>query len=274
MTVKQQGINVSPLFRLFMDDEGKALGLPVGITMVISAPPFTGKTRTSTKIVSTLAANEHRVALVVSEEIYFDEANMRNDLHSRFCQIGMNELGMNEEEFKKVLENVYIIPNPYHTALKETEEENKNWERFFNVFYKPLVENEGVKFWIVDSLNALDPVNKRRSADNLNALKTYNQEKGVTCVVISQVSSDGEIQGGNPLMHNAEASIHMYLKSIGSKDDAALWNGKYREKIMVARARSKVCRTVPNEVRIASNDSGTLDIDPLHPFEEYPVPEF
>ncbi|MFW9997295.1 MAG: RAD55 family ATPase [Candidatus Odinarchaeota archaeon] len=275
MTVKQQGINVGQLFRLFIGDDGKALGLPLGITMVLSGPPFTGKTRTSTQIVSIIASMGYKVALVVSEEIYFDEDNRRNDLHSRFCTIGMAALDMTEEEFKsKVLEYVYVVPNPYHTALKEKEEENTNWERFFNVFYKPLVENEGVKFWVIDSLNALDPVNKRRSADNLNAIKTYNQENGVTCIVISQVGADGVPQGGNPLLHNAEASVHFYEKSIGSKEEAAEWNSTYRARIMVAKARSKVCKTVPHEVRMASSDSGTIVVDPDHPFNQYPVSDY
>ena len=41
---------------------------------------------------------------------------------------------------------------------------------------------------VIDSLNMLDP-SKNRTADNLSALKTYNHEKGITC--ICHGSSDG-----------------------------------------------------------------------------------
>ncbi len=41
---------------------------------------------------------------------------------------------------------------------------------------------------VIDSLNMLDPT-RNRTADNLSALKTYNHEKGLTCLCLGRFAT-------------------------------------------------------------------------------------
>ena len=95
-----------------------------------------------------------------------------------------------------------------------------------------MVEKENIRFVVIDSLNMLDPT-RNRTADNLSALKTYNHEKGITCLCIGQIRDTGMPVGGEALMHTADVVFIVEEMSLGSKEIADFWGGKYREKIEV-----------------------------------------
>ena len=158
-------------------------------------------------------------------------------------------------DVQKYDDKYVVIPNQYHKG--------KSWEEFIRD-YRHSVEELGCKFTIIDSINMLDP-SKLNTVDNLNALKTYNHEKGITCVVIGQVKDTGQPQGGEALFHTSEVALHISEISMTSKAQAETWGSQYREKITVINARSKVCYTIDFPVRIEFDDKGMIRADSRQP---------
>jgi KaiC/GvpD/RAD55 family RecA-like ATPase len=253
---------------LCLTDDGKnALGgVPKSCTMALVGPPGKGKTRSALAALSTVALDGEKVALVVAEEGFHDEEGFgRDDLCSRMVKIGTQVTGVTEKQFpKKVLENVYILESQYHKG--------QTWDDFITK-YRYLVESEEIRFVIIDSLNMLDPT-KHRTADNLSALKTYNHEKGVTCICIGQIRDTGMPVGGEALMHTADAVFLIEEMSLGSKEIAEMWGGKYRDKIDIIRAVKSVTTPVfQYPIRITcSDDTGIIEVHEAQP-EEYKIPE-
>src|SRR5262249_58947900 len=134
------------------------------------------------------------------------------------------------------------------------------------------VERENIKFVVIDSLNMLDPT-KNRTADNLSALKTYNHEKGITCICIGQIRDTGQPVGGEALMHTADVVFLIEEMSLGSKEQAELWGGKYREKIDVISAVKSVTTPIfPHPNRIHRDDpTGAMRPHDAQPAEYKPL---
>ena len=222
----------------------KALGgVPLGCTMVFVGPPGKGKTRSALAALSRVAATGKKVAFVVAEEGFHDEeGHGRDDLCSRLCKVGMTATGLNEKDFEtKVLENVFVLEAQYH--------KHNTWDDFV-AKYRYLVEKEEIDFVIIDSLNMVDPT-KKGTADNLSALKTYNHEKGVTCICIGQIKDTGEPVGGEALQHTADVVFLLEEMGLGSKEMAEFWGGKYRDKISVLHVvKSVTTPTLKYPVRV------------------------
>jgi len=254
------------LDRLCLRPDGKALGgLPKGCTIAFAGPPGKGKTRAMLEGVARAARAGVTSAYVVAEEGFRDEDNPdRDDLCSRFAKIAMAATGLDEAGLREhVLPNVVILLSQYHRG--------HTWDDFIRR-YRYAVEELGVRFVVVDSLNTLDPSHARTS-ENLAVLKTYNHEHGVTCVTIGQIKDSGEPVGGEALMHTADAVILIEEMSLGSKDMAEFWGGKYRQKITVIRIRKCVTTPVhPYPVRVDLDADGRLVVHEGHP-EPYALPE-
>src|SRR5208283_4801493 len=158
------------------------------------------------------AAAGKPVAFVVAEEgFHNDEDSGRDDLCSRMVKIGMSATGLSEADFtKKALDNVFVLESQYHKG--------RTWDDFVTK-YRFLVEKENIRFVVIDSLNMLDPT-KNRTADNLSALKTYNHEKGITCICVGQIRDRGMPVGGEALMHTADAVFLIDSLTLTSKDMA------------------------------------------------------
>lgn len=196
-----------------------------------------------------VAMSGERVAFVVAEEGFHDpEGNGRDDLCSRLVKIGMAATGLDEKQFRKqVLENIYVLESQYHKG--------NSWDDFV-AKYRYLVEQEEISFVVIDSLNMLDP-SRDRTADNLSALKTYNHEQGITCLCIGQIRDTGSPVGGEALQHTADVVFLIEEMSLGSKEIAELWGGKYRDKIDVRRAvKSVTTPTFPHPVML-DREAGT-----------------
>ncbi len=253
----------SVLDRLCLAADGKhALGgIPKGCTMAFVGPPGKGKTRTALAALARVAASGSKVAFVVAEEGFHNaQGSGRDDLCSRMVKIGMAATGLSEADFRaKALENVYVLESQYHKG--------QSWDDFI-ARYRYLVEKAEIDFVVIDSLNMLDPT-KHRTADNLSALKTYNHEKGVTCLCIGQIKDTGLPVGGEALMHTADAVFLIEEFSLGSKEIAAQWGGNYRDKIdVISVVKSVTTPTFPHKVRIAQMDgTGALDVHDAQPAE-------
>ena len=264
---EQQALPVQPVLdRLCLSPDGKTAlgGLPRGCTIAFSGPPGRGKTRAMLEGIARVAATGMRCAYVVAEEGFRDDGNPgRDDLCSRFARIAMAATGLDEAGLReRVLPNVLIIQSQYHKG--------HTWDDFIRR-YRYVVEDHEVRFVVVDSLNTLDPTHAR-TAENLSVLKTYNHEHGVTCVTIGQVKDTGEPVGGEALMHTADAVLLIEELSLGSKETAEFWGGKYREKITVIHARKSVTTPVfPHPVRVGLDERGHLAVHPRHP-AEYALP--
>lgn len=258
----------SVLDRLCLSEDGQfALGgIPRGCTMALAGPPGKGKTRTALAGLANVALGGEKVAFVVAEEGFHDESSSgRDDLCSRMTKIGMAATGLTEAKFaSQVLERVYVLESQYHKG--------QSWDDFIHK-YRWLVEREGIRFVVIDSLNMLDPT-KNRTADNLSALKTYNHSRGVTALCIGQIRDTGAPVGGEALQHTADAVFLIEEMSLGSKEIAELWGGKYRDVIDVIRAvKSVTTPIVPHAVRVARDqNTGVLQVHPDQP-EIYPVPD-
>ncbi|MBX2800802.1 MAG: AAA family ATPase [Myxococcales bacterium] len=259
---EQEALETSTVLDLLcLTPEGdKALGgIPKGCTMAFVGPPGKGKTRTALAALSRIAAEGDKVAFVVAEEGFHNtEGSGRDDLCSRMTKIGMAATGLDEKKFKKkVLDNVYVLESQYHKG--------QTWDDFI-ARYRYLVEKAEINFVVIDSLNMLDPT-KHRTADNLSALKTYNHEKGITCLCIGQIKDTGLPVGGEALMHTADAVFLIEAFSLGSKDIAATWGGAYRDKIDVIKAvKSVTTPTFPHMVRVVqTEETGALVVHEAQP---------
>ena len=254
--------SVLDLLCLTEDAKGALGGIPKGCTIAFAGPPGKGKTRTALAGLSRVALCGSRVALVVAEEGFHEEEDTsgRDDLCSRLCKIGMAATGLKEKDFvKKVLENVYVLESQYHKG--------QSWDDFVTK-YRYLVEKEEIDFVVIDSLNTLDPT-KNRTADNLSALKTYNHEKGITCLCIGQIRDSGLPVGGEALQHTADAVFLIEELTLGSKEMAAMWGGAYRDRIDIIRAvKSVTTPTFPHPVRVAQEpETGLLVVHEAQPAE-------
>jgi KaiC/GvpD/RAD55 family RecA-like ATPase len=251
----------SVLDHLALTSDGKhgLGGLPKGCTMAFVGPPGKGKTRTALATLARAAQAGTRVGFVVAEEGFHDAAGSgRDDLCSRLVKIGMAATGLDEKKFRKdVLENVYVLESQYHKG--------QTWDDFI-ARYRYLVEKANITFVVIDSLNMLDPT-KNRTADNLSALKTYNHEKGVTCLCIGQIRDSGQPVGGEALMHTADAVYLLEELGLTSKEMAEEWGGKYRDTIDVIRiVKSVTTPTFPHRVRVTQElGSGMLVVHEAQP---------
>lgn len=257
----------SVLDRLCLRPDGQALGgLPKGCTVAFAGPPGKGKTRTCLEGLLRVAASGVPSLLVVAEEGFLDEGQSgREPLVSRMARIGMEALGMSEEELKtRVLPQLWVLQAQYHKG--------QSWDDFIHR-YRYVVERYKIGMVVIDSLNMLDPA-KTRTADHLSALKTYNHEKGVSCLTIGQIRDTGMPVGGEALMHTADAVFLLEELSMASKEMGAIWGAAYREVIIVLRAIKSVTTPIfPHPVRVSQdNPTGTLMVHPLQP-EAYALPE-
>jgi KaiC/GvpD/RAD55 family RecA-like ATPase len=253
---------------LCLTEDGKhALGgVPKGCTIALAGPPGKGKTRSALTGLAKVALTGQKVAFIVAEEGFHDaEGTGRDDLCSRMTKIGMASTGLDEQAFtERVLANMFVLESQYHKS--------HTWDDFVGK-YRYLVEKERIGFVVIDSLNMLDPT-KNRTADNLSALKTYNQEKGVTCICIGQIRDTGMPVGGEALMHTADAVFLIEEMSLGSKEQAEMWGGKYREKIDVITAIKSVTTPIfPYPIRVARDpERGTLRPHDAQPVEYKVLP--
>jgi KaiC/GvpD/RAD55 family RecA-like ATPase len=258
--------SVLDLLCLDADRAGALGGLPKGCTIALAGPPGKGKTRSALAALARVARSGVKVALIVAEEGFHDRAGSgRDDLGSRLTKIGMAATGIADlDAFREeVLERVYVLESQYHKG--------QTWDDFVTK-YRYLIESQGIAFVVIDSLNMLDPT-KNRTADNLSALKTYNHEKGVTCLCIGQIRDTGQPVGGEALQHTADCVFLIEEMNLRSKEMAAQWGGSYNERIDVIRAVKCVTTpTFPHPVRIALEE-GTGEMQP-HPAQppEYAPP--
>lgn len=265
----QQPLSVHPILDcLCLTEDGKYSlgGIPKGCTITLVGPPGKGKTRSALSALCKVAHEGMRCAFIIAEEGFIDaEDSGRDDLCSRLTKIGMKSLDLSEAQFqKKVAKNIAVIQSQYHKG--------QSWDSFV-LRYRFLVEKEGIRFVIIDSLNTLDPT-QTKTADNLAALKTYNHEKGVTCLTIGQIRDTGKPVGGEALIHTADAAFLIEEFSIPSKEMAEFWGGQYREQITIIKALKSVTTPIfPYPIRVMPDDKvGSLKVHPNQPGAYKPFP--
>jgi KaiC/GvpD/RAD55 family RecA-like ATPase len=249
------------------DDAQHSLGgIPKGCTIAFAGPPGKGKTRSAIAGLAKVALSGEKVAFVVAEEGFHNAAESgRDDLCSRLTKIGMAVTGLGEDEFAaKVLANVFVMECQYHKGT--------TWDDFVGK-YRYLVEKENITFVVIDSLNMLDPT-RNRTADNLSALKTYNHEKGITCLCLGQIRDTGMPAGGEALQHTADAVFLIEELSLGSKEIAEQWGGKYRDKIdVISCVKSVTTPKFEHPVRLARMPgTGVLTVHDAQPGDMTPLP--
>jgi hypothetical protein len=99
-------------------------------------------------------------------------------------------------------------------------------------------------------------------------LKTYNHERGITCLCIGQIRDTGAPVGGEQLQHTADAVFLLEEIGLASKEMAEFWGGRYRDRIDTIRAVKCVTTpTFPWPIRVQQRD----DTGELHPHEAQPA---
>jgi KaiC/GvpD/RAD55 family RecA-like ATPase len=257
---------VLDLLCLTEDGQHALGGVPKGCTIALAGPPGKGKTRSALAGLARVAQRGEKVAMVVAEEGFHTDVDCgRDDLCSRLVKIGMAATGLDEKKFaQQVLENMFVLESQYHKG--------QTWDDFV-AKYRYLVEKENIRFVVIDSLNMLDPT-KNRTADNLSALKTYNHEKGITCICIGQIRDTGMPVGGEALQHTADVVFLIEEMSLGSKEIADFWGGKYRDKIDVINSvKSVTTPTFPYPIRIGREaNTGAMIVHEAQPDAYAPLP--
>ena len=257
--------SVLDLLCLTEDGRNALGGVPKGCTMAFAGPPGKGKTRTVMAGMARVAQRGEKVAFAVAEEGFHDsEGSGRDDLCSRLTKIGMIVTGLDEQVFSdQVLSNMFVLESQYHKGM--------DWDSFI-AKYRYLVEKESIRFVVIDSLNMLDPT-KNRTADHLSALKTYNHANGVTCICVGQIRDTGMPVGGEALQHTADAVFLIEELSLGSKEMAEMWGGKYRDKIDIVTAVKSVTTPVfPYPIRVDREPrTGVLVVHAAQPAEYNPL---
>ena len=249
-------------FLCLTEDGSHSLGgIPKGCTIALAGPPGKGKTRSALTALSRVAQRGTKVALIVAEEGFHDGTKSgRDDLLSRLTKIGMRSTGLDEAAFRKqVLENMYVMEAQYHKG--------QSWDDFVGR-YRYLVEKAQIQFVVIDSLNTLDP-SRSHTADNLAALKTYNHERGITCLCIGQIRDTGAPVGGEQLQHTADAVFLIEEIGLASKEMAEFWGGKYRDRIeTITAVKCVTTPTFPYPIRVEQNpETGELRPHPAQPAE-------
>jgi KaiC/GvpD/RAD55 family RecA-like ATPase len=257
--------SVLDLLCLTEDAKNALGGIPKGCTVAFAGPPGKGKTRTALAGLARVAAAGERVAFVIAEEGFRDEGDSgRDDLCSRLVKIGEASTGLSGKDFEtQVLDRMYVLECQYHKGT--------SWDDFVGK-YRYLVEKEKIRFVVIDSLNMLDP-SRNRTADNLSALKTYNHEQGITCLCLGQIRDTGMPVGGEALAHTADAVFLIEELSLGSKEMAEQWGGKYRDRIDIISVTKSV--TTPRfeyPIRVGREPkTGVLVVHESQPAEYAPL---
>lgn len=257
VTKTQQSLSIQPVldFLCLTEEMTPLCGVPEGSTIVLSGPPGCGKTRTGLESIIRVANQGIKCLLVVAEEGYHDPNSGRDDLHSRLLKLA-TKLGF---ERSRILSNLIVVQSQYHRGQR--------WSEFVKL-YRWAVEEQGIQFAVIDSITALDPL-KKSSVDNLNILKTYSHQEGITCLVTSQVGSTGDPAGGNYLLHVSDVGFHIEERGLGSKDEGAKWgmvDGKRGDKFTTIRAiKSNTTPIFSEPIRIHLSPIGTLSVHPDFP---------
>lgn len=256
------------LDRLCLDEAAKRAlgGIPKGCLCTLAGAPDKGKMRTA------LAALAHVVkagvpsVLVVGDESLADGGSSnREDLATRLARIGAEATRTTGKEFAtQVLDKLNVLETHW-------DQSRRMWDAFIQR-YRFVVEKVGIKFAVIDSVGMLDP-NKTATADNLGALKTYNHEHGVTCLIVGQIrESTGLPVGGAGLMHTCDVVYFIEEISLGSKEMAEFWGGNYRDKIdLLVCAKSVTTPVFALPVRIEKNpERGTISLSEMNPAAHTP----
>lgn len=256
------------LDRLCLDESGKRAlgGIPKGCLVSLAGPPGKGKMCTALAALARVVKAGVPSALVIGDEsLPPADGPLRADLAARLAAFGAAATRSTPETFTaEVLDRLNVLESRHDRA-------DRMWDAFIQR-YRFAVESLGVRFAVVDSIGMLDPT-RSATADNLSALKTYNHQHGVTCLLVAHIrESTGLPVGGASLMHTCDAVYFLEEISLGSKEMAELWGGNYRDKIdLLTCAKSVTTPSFAFPVRVETNpETGVVSLSGMNPSAHTP----
>jgi KaiC/GvpD/RAD55 family RecA-like ATPase len=256
------------LDRLCLDEKGKKAlgGIPKGCLCTLAGAPGKGKMRTAIAALAHVVKAGAPSVLVIGDEALADGGSSnREDLVTRLARVGAASTRMSEKDFTaQVLGPLNVLESHWDRA-------DRMWDAFIQR-YRFVVEKIGIKFAVIDSVGMLDPT-RSATADNLAALKTYNHQHGVTCLLVGQIrESTGLPVGGSGLMHTCDVVFFVEEISLGSKEMAEFWGGNYRDKIdLLTCAKSVTTPVFGFPVRVEKNpERGTISLSEMNPAAHTP----
>ena len=239
---------------MFLDNEGKEIGLPMGTNMLLSGLPSSGKSLYIREVVLRLAEMGIKVVLATSEEIWRSDSE-RYDLETRFIDI-TKTLGL---DWSKIKDNLIILDLVKFSELRE-------FETFIGV-YRTLVEHDGVKFLAIDSLSMLED-SRGMVKSRLTDLCRYNQKNSVTSIIIVQRTTedaDGmNLSGGLALSHICDVLGELDYKRLSS------WDGNLKVDTGVAQGqiayffkiqKCRICRYDARYKKYTITSDGLVRLD-------------
>jgi KaiC/GvpD/RAD55 family RecA-like ATPase len=256
------------LDRLCLQDDGtRALGgIPKGCLCTLAGSPGKGKMRTAIAALAAVVKAGVPSVLVIGDESLTDGGGANtDDIATRLTRVGAEATRTSEKEFTAdVLDQLNVLESHWDRA-------DRMWDAFIQR-YRFVVEKIGIRFAVIDSVGMLDPT-RAATADNLAALKTYNHEHAVTCLLVGQIrESTGLPVGGSGLMHTCDVVYFIDEISLGSKEMAEFWGGNYRDKIDILTCAKSVTTPVFGfPVRVEKNpERGTISLSEMNPAAHTP----
>jgi KaiC/GvpD/RAD55 family RecA-like ATPase len=196
------------LDKIFLDNDGKEIGLPMGANMLLSGLPSSGKSLFIREVILRVANSGVKVVFATSEEVWKTEGE-RYDLETRFFDTA-KLLGL---DWSKIKENLIILDLVKFAELRDFDS--------FITAYRTLIEKEGVKFLAIDSISMLED-SRGMLKVRLTNLCRYNQKYGVTSLIIVQRATDEadgmNLSGGLALSHIADVLGELDYKKAWSSD--------------------------------------------------------
>ena len=196
---------------LFINEEGKNLaGIPIESNAIITGLPNSGKSLILEQIALANAHYGVKVAYVLSEEVFRTDGQ-RYDLENRL----RHKAGIMNLDWNKIHENLFVVD-------AVTDAEYRDWTNFVSV-YRKLVEQEGIKLLLVDSMTLLE-TQRMALKHRVMELNRYNQRHKVSSILVNQraveESDSMAMAGGIALSHIVDIVIAMDYKKASSWDKA------------------------------------------------------
>jgi len=193
----------------FLDKNDKPMGgIPVAAQIGLVGLPDSGKSLVAQELALKLADAGDKVVLVTAEDA-FQTANDRYDLQSRMMDMA-EKFFLNKVSLK---ENLFVLDTVSKSQLRD-------WQTFI-IAYRNLVEKEGCKYLVFDSLTLIEDY---RSAIKYRLLELvrYNQLHGVTALFISQRATEDAdkfgMAGGIGLSHILDIVFALDYQKVWSGD--------------------------------------------------------
>lgn len=181
---------------LFLDENGKRLGIPIVGQVSLSGLSGCGKSILVQEIALRVANMGKKVILATTEDV-FQTDSPRNDLQSRMRE----KCDILKLDWNMVCSNLFVLDTISRSSLRD-------WYTFINTLRYLEDVLQGIDLLIIDSTTLLESYRGAIKYRLLELIR-WNQTHGVTAIFVSQRASEDDagklnVAGGLSVSHNAD----------------------------------------------------------------------